>query len=50
MNDERLTILEAELKRLASNNERLTETLKEAREQIVLLKDEIDRLVQPTAG
>ena len=50
MNDERLTVLEAELKRLASNNERLTETLKEAREQIVLLKDEIDRLVQPPAG
>jgi len=50
MNEERLTVLEAELKRLASNNERLTETLKEAREQIVLLKDEIDRLVQPPAG
>jgi len=50
VNDERLTVLEAELKRLASNNERLTETLKEAREQIVLLKDEIDRLVQPPAG
>ena len=50
MNEERLTVLEAELKRLGSNNERLTETLKEAREQIVLLKDEIDRLVQPPAG
>lgn len=50
MNDERISVLEAELKRLAANNERLTETLKEAREQLVLLKDEIDRLVQPPAG
>lgn len=50
MNNERLTVLEAELQRLSANNERLTETLKEAREQIVLLKDEIDRLVQPPAG
>ena len=50
MNNERLSVLEAELKRLSANNERLTETLKEAREQIVLLKDEIDRLVQPPAG
>ena len=38
------------MKRRAANNDRLTETLKEAREQIVLLKDEIDRLVQPPAG
>ncbi len=50
MNNERLSVLEAELKRLSANNERLAETLKEAREQIVLLKDEIDRLVQPPAG
>jgi len=50
VNNERITVIEAEMKRLAANNDRLTETLKEAREQIVLLKDEIDRLVQPPAG
>ena len=36
--------------RLTSQNERLAETLREARDQIMKLKEEVDRLAQPPAG
>ena len=35
---------------MSSQNERLVRTLKEAREQIVTLKGEVDRLAQPPAA
>jgi len=38
------------LARLTENNERLVATLKEARAQIVTLKEEVDRLAQPPSG
>src|SRR5690606_12462481 len=40
----------AQVARLTENNERLVATLKEARAQIVSLKEEIDRLAQPPSG
>src|SRR5690606_37592398 len=40
----------AQIARLTENNERLVATLKEARAQIVTLKEEIDRLAQPPNG
>jgi proteasome-associated ATPase len=48
--DSRLTELEAKLSATSSQNERLTSTLREARDQIVSLKDEVDRLAQPPTG
>jgi proteasome-associated ATPase len=48
--DSRLTELEAKLSATASQNERLTSTLREARDQIVTLKEEVDRLAQPPTG
>ena len=33
-----------------AQNERLTSTLREARDQIVTLKEEVDRLAQPPTG
>ena len=35
---------------VTSQNERLAETLREARDQIVTLKEEVDRLAQPPTG
>src|SRR5205085_4642405 len=46
----RLAATQAQLARLTENNERLVATLKEARAQIVTLKEEIDRLAQPPSG
>ncbi|HET8593745.1 MAG TPA: proteasome ATPase [Intrasporangium sp.] len=43
----RLTHLQTSLTTLSTQNERLVRTLKEAREQIVTLKKEVDRLAQP---
>ena len=43
----RLAHLQTSLTNLASQNERLVRTLKDAREQIVTLKAEVDRLAQP---
>src|ERR1700753_1598313 len=40
--EERLAATQAQLARLTENNERLVATLKEARTQIVTLKEEID--------
>jgi proteasome-associated ATPase len=48
--EERLAATSAQLARLTENNERLVATLKEARAQIVTLKEEIDRLAQPPSG
>ena len=48
--DSRLTELEAKLSATNSQNERLTSTLREARDQIVTLKEEVDRLAQPPTG
>src|SRR5690606_14462861 len=46
----RLAELEARLANTAAQNERLTSTLREARDQIVALKEEVDRLAQPPTG
>ncbi|HVW80229.1 MAG TPA: proteasome ATPase [Mycobacteriales bacterium] len=48
--DERLAQVQAELSGALSRNELLVNTLKEAREQIVALKEEVDRLAQPPSG
>jgi len=48
--EERLASLQAQLARTTENNERLVATLKEARAQIVTLKEEVDRLAQPPSG
>lgn len=48
--EERLAATQAQLARLTENNERLVATLKEARGQIITLKEEIDRLAQPPSG
>jgi len=48
--EERLAATAAQLARLTDNNERLVSTLKEARAQIITLKEEIDRLAQPPSG
>src|ERR1700733_16197112 len=50
MLEERLREAEASLATLTGQNERLTGTLREARDQIVALKEEVDRLAQPPAG
>ncbi|WP_246119634.1 proteasome ATPase [Aeromicrobium flavum] len=46
----RLADAEARLASTAAQNERLTSTLREARDQIVALKEEVDRLAQPPTG
>ena len=43
----RLTHVQTSLSTLSTQNERLVRTLKDAREQIVTLKKEVDRLAQP---
>lgn len=48
--ESRLTALQTSLEATATQNERLVRTLKEAREQIVTLKSEVDRLAQPPSG
>ncbi|UPK73126.1 proteasome ATPase [Nocardioidaceae bacterium SCSIO 66511] len=48
--DARLAETEARLAATSTQNERLTETLREARDQILSLKEEIDRLAQPPTG
>ena len=46
----RLAETEARLAATTAQNERLSETLREARDQILSLKEEIDRLAQPPTG
>jgi proteasome-associated ATPase len=48
--EERVADLQANLAGVTTQNERLVATLKEARDQIVTLKEEVDRLAQPPAG
>jgi proteasome-associated ATPase len=48
--EERLAQAEAALAGLTGQNERLTATLREARDQIIALKEEVDRLAQPPSG
>jgi proteasome-associated ATPase len=48
--EERLHETQASLAAVTGQNERLVATLKEAREQIVALKEEVDRLAQPPSG
>src|SRR5665811_1812876 len=48
--ENRIVQLETSLSTLSSQNDRLVRTLKEAREQIVTLKSEVDRLAQPPAA
>jgi proteasome-associated ATPase len=45
--EERLRVLESELAAAQSHNGRLVATLRDAREQIVALKAEVDRLAEP---
>jgi len=48
--EERLREAEASLTGVSGQNERLAGTLREARDQIVALKEEVDRLAQPPSG
>src|SRR6202045_3915340 len=48
--EERLRETESSLTGVTSQNERLAATLREARDQIVALKEEVDRLAQPPSG
>jgi len=48
--ENRVLQLQTALSTLSSQNERLVRTLKEAREQIVTLKGEVDRLAQPPSA
>jgi proteasome-associated ATPase len=48
--EERLHEAQANLAAVTGQNERLVATLKEAREQIIALKEEVDRLAQPPSG
>ncbi|HEX2176306.1 MAG TPA: proteasome ATPase [Nocardioidaceae bacterium] len=48
--EQRLAETQASLAQTTAQNERLTQTLREARDQIVTLKEEVDRLAQPPAG
>ncbi len=48
--EERLREVEARLASVTGQNERLVDTLREARDQIVALKEEVDRLAKPPSG
>src|SRR5215204_3050209 len=48
--EERLAAAQASVAKLGDQNEKLVATLREAREQILTLKEEIDRLAQPPSG
>src|ERR1700761_8423778 len=48
--EDRLREAEGNLTGVTSQNERLAATLREARDQIVALKEEVDRLAQPPSG
>src|SRR3954451_2100939 len=44
---EQVTRLRTQVSQLATQNDRLTSTLRDARDQIIALKAEVDRLAQP---
>ena len=48
--EERLAELQSDLASASAHNEKLVATLREARDQIVSLKEEVDRLAQPPSG
>ncbi len=48
--EDRLADAQRSLSTVMTHNERLTHTLREARDQITTLKEEIDRLAQPPTG
>ena len=48
--EDRLRETESSLNGVSTQNERLAATLREARDQIVALKEEVDRLAQPPSG
>ncbi|MGI8677710.1 MAG: proteasome ATPase [Jatrophihabitans sp.] len=48
--EDRLTESQARVAALSDRNDRLADTLREARDQMVQLKEEIDRLAQPPSG
>ncbi len=48
--EERIVELQTSLAGVSAQNDRLASTLREARDQIVALKEEVDRLAQPPAG
>jgi proteasome-associated ATPase len=48
--EDRLAEAQARTSSLSERNERLAETLRDARDQMVALKQEIDRLAQPPSG
>jgi proteasome-associated ATPase len=48
--EQRLADTQRSLAAVTSQNERLAQTLREARDQILTLKEEVDRLAQPPAG
>ncbi|RNL79357.1 proteasome ATPase [Nocardioides marmorisolisilvae] len=48
--DQRLIDTQRSLAAVTAQNERLASTLREARDQIVTLKEEVDRLAQPPTG
>jgi proteasome-associated ATPase len=50
MLEERVVDLQTSLAGMTTQNERLVATLREARDQIVALKEEVDRLAQPPSG
>ncbi|HEY4570557.1 MAG TPA: proteasome ATPase, partial [Kribbella sp.] len=48
--ESRLSETQASLASVTAQNERLADTLREAREKIIALKEEVDRLAQPPSG
>jgi proteasome-associated ATPase len=50
MLEDRLRETEGSLSGVSAQNERLAATLREARDQIIALKEEVDRLAQPPSG
>ncbi len=48
--EERLSEAQARMRGLIGQNEKLVVTLREARDQVVALKEEVDRLAQPPSG
>ena len=48
--EERLLETKGQLAQAVSQNEKLTYTLREAREHIATLRDEVDKLTQPPSG
>ncbi len=48
--ESRLTSMQAELAAATAQNQRLVATLREARDQIITLKEEIDHLAEPPSG